>query len=66
MGQPPAGPLLRRTGPGEGRRGPLRCVVCQLCEFICPPRAIRIVPGEIPAGDRFAKVEKYPEELTST
>ena len=36
---------------------------CQLCEFICPPRAIKIVPGEIPSTDRFAKVEKYPEEF---
>ena len=40
-----------------------RCVACQLCEFICPPRAIRIKPGEIPAESRFAKVEKYPEEF---
>lgn len=38
-----------------------RCVACQLCEFICPPRAIKIKPGEIPAESRFAKVEKYPE-----
>ena len=41
--------------------GRTRCVACQLCEFICPPRAIRIKPGEIPTDDKFAKVEKYPE-----
>src|SRR5215210_46844 len=38
-----------------------RCVACQLCEFICPPRAIRIIPGELPSEDKFAKVEKYPK-----
>lgn len=40
-----------------------RCVACQLCEFICPPRAIRITPGEIPNEDKFAKVEKFPKEF---
>ncbi len=40
-----------------------RCVACQLCEFICPPRAIRITAGELPSTDRFAKVEKYPYEF---
>ena len=40
-----------------------RCVACQLCEFICPPRAIRITPGELPGTDKFAKVEKYPKEF---
>src|SRR5229473_2218680 len=43
--------------------GRVRCVACQLCEFICPPRAIKMTPGEIPSKDRFAKVEKYPEEF---
>ena len=40
--------------------GRVRCVACQLCEFICPPRAIKIIPGEIPPADRFAKVEQPP------
>lgn len=43
--------------------GRTRCVACQLCEFICPPRAIRIKPGEIPVEDKFSKVEKYPAEF---
>ena len=43
--------------------GRTRCVACQLCEFICPPRAIRIKPGEIPAENKFAKVEKFPLEF---
>ena len=38
-----------------------RCVACQLCEFICPPRAITIKPMEIPAEDKWSKVEKRPE-----
>lgn len=43
--------------------GRTRCVSCQLCEFICPPKAIRITPGEIPKDDPFAKVEKAPREF---
>jgi len=42
----------------EGRE---KCVSCQLCEFICPPRAIRIKPGEIPLDSPHAKVEKAPQ-----
>ena len=29
-----------------------KCVSCQLCEFVCPPKAIRITPGEIPPDSR--------------
>jgi NADH-quinone oxidoreductase subunit I len=40
-----------------------KCVSCQLCEFVCPPRAIRIKPGEIPFDSPYAKVEKAPQEF---
>jgi len=40
-----------------------RCVSCQLCEFICPPKAIKITPGDIPEDDHWAKVEKRPKEF---
>ena len=40
-----------------------KCVGCQLCEFICPPKAIKITPSEIPSDDPWAKVEKRPLEF---
>jgi NADH-quinone oxidoreductase subunit I len=40
-----------------------RCVACQLCEFICPPRAITIKPMEIPSDDPWKKVEKRPDSF---
>ena len=40
-----------------------KCVSCQLCEFVCPPKAIRITPGEIPAAAPAAHVEKAPQEF---
>ena len=38
-----------------------KCVSCQLCEFVCPPKAIRIKPGEIDPTSDSAHVEKAPE-----
>lgn len=38
-----------------------KCVSCQLCEFVCPPKAIRITPGEIPPGAPTEHVEKAPQ-----
>ena len=40
-----------------------KCVSCQLCEFVCPPRAIRITP---PGGDGVVEregAEKMPDEF---
>lgn len=44
-------------------KGRVKCVSCQLCEFVCPPKAIRIAPGEIPADAPTAHVEKAPQEF---
>ncbi len=44
----------------EGRE---KCVSCQLCEFVCPPKAIRITPGEIPESSIYSHVEKAPKEF---
>lgn len=38
-----------------------KCVSCQLCEFVCPPKAIRITPGTVPEGAGVDHVEKAPQ-----
>ena len=40
-----------------------KCVSCQLCEFVCPPKAIRITPGDIAENSPNAHVEKAPKEF---
>lgn len=44
--------------------GRVKCVACQLCEFVCPPKAIRILPGARAASAPDGKVEKEPEAFT--
>ncbi len=43
--------------------GRVKCVACQLCEFVCPPKAIRIAPHEIPPEAPTAHVEKEPDQF---
>jgi NADH-quinone oxidoreductase subunit I len=47
----------------KDQEGRTKCVSCQLCEFVCPPKAIRITPPG-PAGTPEAgNVEKGPKEF---
>ena len=41
-----------------------KCVSCQLCEFVCPPKAIRITPpGDTGAKADRTNAEKMPAEF---
>lgn len=41
----------------------IKCVACQLCEFVCPPKAIRVTPTSIKEGSDDINVEKIPQEF---
>lgn len=43
--------------------GRTKCVSCQLCEFICPPKAIRIAPPGPEGSPEAGNVEKAPKEF---
>lgn len=43
--------------------GRTKCVSCQLCEFVCPPKAIRITPPGPETQSDVGNVEKRPEEF---
>ncbi len=40
-----------------------KCVSCQLCEFVCPPKAIRITPPGPQANPATGNVEKEPADF---
>ena len=46
------------------QEGHTKCVSCQLCEFVCPPKAIKITPPgpNGPTADR-PNAEKMPQEF---
>ena len=40
-----------------------KCVSCQLCEFVCPSKAIKVTPGEIDPSSDYAFIEKAPKDF---
>ena len=48
----------------KDQEGNTKCVSCQLCEFVCPPKAIRITPpGEFGQTADRTNAEKMPKEF---
>jgi len=43
--------------------GRVKCVSCQLCEFVCPPKAISITPPGAAGASGAGNVEKEPKEF---
>jgi NADH-quinone oxidoreductase subunit I len=47
----------------KNQEGRTKCVACQLCEFVCPPKAIRITPPGPAGSPEAGNVEKAPKEF---
>lgn len=45
------------------QQGRIKCVACQLCEFICPPKAITITPPGPEIDPTTGNVEKRPRQF---
>ncbi len=51
-------PVLIRDSDGRSK-----CVSCQLCEFVCPSKAIKVYPSAIDPESEYAFIEKGPSEF---
>src|SRR2546429_5047044 len=47
----------------KDQEGRTKCVSCQLCEFVCPPKAILIIPPGPAGSPEAGNVEKAPKEF---
>ncbi len=48
----------------KDQEGHTKCVSCQLCEFVCPPKAIKITPpGDSGLKADRANADKMPKEF---
>jgi NADH-quinone oxidoreductase subunit I len=47
----------------KDQEGRTKCVSCQLCEFVCPPKAILITPPGPGGAPEAGNVEKAPKEF---
>lgn len=47
----------------KDQEGRTKCVSCQLCEFVCPPKAIKITPPGSSGNPETGNVEKTPKEF---
>lgn len=47
----------------KNQQGDTKCVACQLCEFVCPPKAIRVIPPGPEINPDRGNIEKVPREF---